>query len=222
MLKLFIEQTLTEHYLTCFSADEKEPYIDIIWDMMEKAYAPIGGIKGLTKDELMSDNIIFKLVRKNNKIVACHIYNTKQGGRKIIGGCTDGTDIGKKAFYEMGAEEVKRIERNSWAEVSGAMEHIFLFKLGATPIPADIAKKILADKGKRIISTDPDGFHYTREIGGTPIEKIMFGNVPPKYRNTEDWEDEKTGYRTTFDKYVQTHPDEVANRKQRHLPKNKR
>lgn len=30
MLKLFIEQTLTEHYLTCFTADEKEPYVDII------------------------------------------------------------------------------------------------------------------------------------------------------------------------------------------------
>lgn len=44
MLKLFIEQTLTEHYLTCFTVDEKEPYVDTIWDMMEKAYAPIGGI----------------------------------------------------------------------------------------------------------------------------------------------------------------------------------
>lgn len=222
MLKLFIEQALTEHYLTCFNADEKEPYIDTIWDMMEKAYAPIGGIKGLTKDELLSDDIIFKLVRKNNKIVACQIYNTKQGGRKMIGGCTDGTDEGKKALYQMMAEDVKRIERNSWAEVSGALEHIFLFKLGAVPIPVDMAKKILADKGKRIISTDPDGFHYTREIGGTPIEKIMFGNVPAKYRNIKDWEDEKTGYRADFDRYVQAHPDEVADRKQRHMPKGKK
>lgn len=98
MLKLYVKQTLTEHYLTCFTVDEKEPYVDTIWDMMEKAYAPIGGVKGLTKDELMSDDIMFKLVRKNNKIVACHIYNTKQGGRKIIGGCTDGTDIGKKSI----------------------------------------------------------------------------------------------------------------------------
>ena len=32
----------------------------------------------------------------------------------------------------------------------------------------------------------------------------------------------KIGYRTTFDKYVQAHPDEVANRKQRHMPKNKK
>lgn len=209
-----------EHYVTAFVEDEKEQYLDAVWDILQKSYASIGGLKGLSKPEdLLDKNIMFKLVRKNNRIVACNIYNTKQGGRKLVAGGTDGSDIGKEAFYKMCAEEVKRLERNSWAEVSGSMEGVFLFKLDATPIPVDVARRILSDKGKDIISVDPDGFHYVREIDGIPMEKIMFGNVPERYRNTEDWESKSKVYRTKFDAYVKSHPDEVKQRKDRHQNK---
>ena len=180
---------------------KKQKYVDDVWDILQKSYAKIGGIKGLTKDEIVDDdNIMMKLVHRNGKIVACQVYNTKQGGRKIVAGGTDGTDIGKKALYDIMQEDVKRIERGSWAEVSEAMEYLYVLKFGGVPIPVDIATKILRDKGKRIISVSDDGYHYTREIAGTPLEKIMFGNVPPKYRNTDDWDTEGGNYKTKFRK----------------------
>ena len=205
-----------EHYITAFDIDEKEPYIDDVWDILQQSYKNIGGLKGMNgPEDLLDDNIIIKLVRKGGKIVACNVYNTKQGGRKLIAGGTDGSDDGKKAFYDMSKEEVKRLERNAWAEISGSMEGIYLFKLGAVPVPVEIAKKILDDKGKEILSVDPDGFHYVREIDGKPFEKIMFGNVPPKYRVTTDWDNEAKTYKNRFKQYVDTHPDEVEKRKRR-------
>lgn len=206
-----------EHYVTCFEVDEKEQYLDAVWNILQKSYASIGGLKGMSgKTDLLNDDIMWKLVRKNGKIIACNIYNTKQGGRKLVAAGTDGTPEGKKAFYSMCAEEVKRIERNSWSEVSGSLEGVFLFKLDATPIPIEISSKVLADKGKEILSKDKDGFHYTRLIDGEPYEKIMFGNVPSKYRNTDDWESESSQYRKQFTRYTDEHPEDVISRKNRH------
>lgn len=203
-----------EHYLTCFEQSDKKPYLDDVWSILQKAYAAIGGVAGMDdKTELLDDECFWKLVRKNNRIVAVAIYKTKQGGRKIVAGGADGSPEGKQAFYDMCREEVKRVERGAWAEVSGAMEHIYLFKLNAVPIPIDIAAKILKDKGKEILSVGKDGFHYTRKIGGKPYEKIMFGNVPERYRNTKDWESESDNYRQQFKNYVTDHPEEVEARK---------
>jgi hypothetical protein len=98
------------------------------------------------------------------------------------------------------------------------MEGVFLFKLNGVPIPVDIAKKILADRGKEIISTSKDGFHYTRDIGGKPYEKIMIGNVPEKYRDS-DWNKSKNDYKKEFQDYVAAHPEEVEQRKNAHKKK---
>lgn len=205
-----------EHYLTFFEKEDKEQYLDDVWNILQKSYAAIGGVAGLKdKNDLLDDGNFWKLVRKNGKIVAATIYKTKQGGRKIVAGGTDGTPDGKKAFYDLCREEVKRVERGTWAEVSGSMEGIFLFKLNATPIPIDIAAKILQDKGKEILSVDKDGFHYTRKIGGKPYEKIMFGNVPERYRNTDDWESESDEYRKRWNKWKEENPEEIEARKNR-------
>lgn len=206
-----------EHYLTYFDRDDKEQYVDEVWNILQKSYASIGGLKGMSsKEDLLDNGNFWKLVRKGGKIVACNIYTTKQGGRKMVAGGTDGTPEGKKAFYDMCREEVKMVERGTWAEVSGAMEGIYLFKLNAVPIPIEIAKKILKDKHKEILSVDKDGFHYVRLIGGEPHEKIMFGNVPQRYRNTDDWEEEGNEYRNQYQDYVKAHPEEVDARKKRH------
>lgn len=210
-----------EHYVTLFNDNEKDEqkkrkYLNQVWDILQKSYAKIGGIAGMDEPEtLMADNLMWKLVTRNNKVVACSIYKYNGSARKIIAGGTDGTPQGKEDFYKMCEEDVKRIERNTWAEVSGSMEGVFIFKLNATPIPAKQAKDILKDMGKDIISISNDEFHYTRKIGNKQYEKIMFGNVPKKYRNL-DWNEESKKNKDKFFDYVKQHPEEVETRKKSH------
>lgn len=166
MIKLSV--LLTERYVNLFKQD-LHLYIDDIWDIMQKSYAPIGGfLTASSKDDLISKVWLAKLVRKNNKIIAVRLYKD-QFGRKGIAGGTDGSIEGKLAFYKMIDEDI--IRNRSWAEVSDKMEFI-LRKRGAMPIPNSFAEKLTK---KEIISLNPDGYHYTRLIGGKPHEKIIFG-----------------------------------------------
>jgi len=165
------EILLTERFLTLISNSERSKYLDIVWDMLEKSYAKIGGFKSVdSKDTLIKETSLWKLVRKNNKIVAVSIYSDKLG-RKAIGGATDGTDEGKKALYQIWLEDIK--QNRAWAEVSGAAEHIKT-KLGEKPVPNKFVAQIL---GKTLISLNPDGYHYTRLIAGEPHEKLLVGKV---------------------------------------------
>ena len=214
---------LLEHFVTLFDSDQdtqkKEEYLDQVWDILQESYRSIGGIANISDaDELLNSEYIWKMVTKNKKVLAVQLYKTKGGGRKIFcGGCL-GTPEGKSAFYKLASEDVKRLERDAWAEVSGSMEGVYIFKLGATPIPADVSEKILNDMGKSIISVSDDGFHYTRKIGGKPYEKIMFGNVPKKYR-TVDWEETSKDYKNKYNDYIKSHPEEVEQRKNSHRNK---
>ena len=58
----------------------------------------MGGLIGVDKEELMSPSVFWKIVRKNDKIVACMIYKFKLYGRKIVCGGTNDTPEGKIAF----------------------------------------------------------------------------------------------------------------------------
>ena len=212
---------LLEHYITLFNDNDddyvkKEQYLDEVWVILQKSYKNIGGIASMSSpDDLLSDKLIWKLVIRGGKVIACNIYKGSGNSRKLVAGGTDGSPEGKEDFYKMCREEVKRLERNSWGEVSGAMEGVFLFKLGATPIPADVARNVLKDRGKDILSVSNDGFHYTRKIGGKSYEKIMFGNVPEKYR-TNNWNETSKEYRNKFNKYNVEHPEDIENRKKKH------
>ena len=205
-----------EHFLTYFENDmkSKEHVLDQVWDILQRTYKPIGGIANLqNKEQLLElSNTVWKLVRRGNSIVAVAIYKTKSGGRKLVCGGSDGTPEGKKSFYQICYEDVTRIERDSWSEVSGALEHVFLFKYQGVPIPATLAQKILVDDE---LTISKDGFHYTRLIGGKPLEKIMFGNIPKQFRS-DDWEKEGSEYRDTYLKYSKEHPEEAEIRRRSH------
>ena len=110
----------------------------------------------------------------NGRVLAAFIYNFKRGGRKCQYACCDGTADGKDAFYTVVKDDIRLKDRETWMEVSGAPEHVYR-KHGMVPIPADVAKKILADK--EFTSINKDGYHYTRLIGGEPHEKILLGNI---------------------------------------------
>ena len=171
MNELTLTNLLLERFVNLHNPQEMSKYIDVIWDILEKSYAKIGGFKSAKdKEDLMRKSGLTKLVVKDGRVVAVKIYKDELGRKSIAGG-TDGSMEGKRWLIKISQEDIQ--QNRAWGEVSGAMEHIML-KNGAVPIPSSIAAKIL---GKPILSYDPDGYHYTREIMGEPHTKIMVGDV---------------------------------------------
>ena len=162
---------LTERYITLINPEDRSKYSSVIWDMLQQTYAKLGGFKSAkSADELIQETDLWKMVRKNGKIVAASLYKDKYG-RKCIASATDGTPEGKAALMQLWLEDTK--QNRAWGEFSGPSEHIKL-KQGIKPIPNKYVADIL---NKPIVSLNPDGYHYTRMIAGEPHEKILAGNV---------------------------------------------
>jgi hypothetical protein len=179
-LKQLYNKLLLERYVNLTDDSDRRKYGQLVWNMLQDSYKDIGGYKGASSiDDLIASSSLWKLVRRNGKIVAFSLYKDLKG-RKGIGVATDGTEEGKKALYDLWAEDLKL--NRSWTEVSGKTEHIKL-KHGFKPIPNKYAAEIL---NKEILSLNPDGIHYTRLIGGVPYEKAIVGQIPG-YENVKDF-----------------------------------
>ena len=208
-----------EHYETAFEQDIdlKEIYLDQVWKILQDSYTDIGGLRTFkTPNDLLKSNNMWKMVTRNGKVVAVVIYKRRNGGRKLVAGGSDGTDTGKKDFYSICAEDVKMVDRKTWGEVSGALEGILLFKYDVVPIPAYIVEQVLDNMDLSLDSISKDCFHYVRDIANVPREKIMFGNVPKKYRLTSDWGVESNVYKQVFKMRNSEHPEELQLRKDKH------
>lgn len=163
-----------EHYINANTKETKSKYVDVVWEILQKSYAKIGGFKSVnSKEEMIETNGIWKLVKKNNQIVAVAVYKDLFG-RKLYGLGSDGTKEGKYQLLKLLKDDANLLR--SYAEVSGKMEEHYI-NLGFTAIPSDIAEQLLNKSGKAIISKSEDGFHYSRLIGGEKFTKIMFGNI---------------------------------------------
>jgi hypothetical protein len=164
---------LIERYVNLLSKEDKEKYADEVWDILQSSYKDIGGFKSAdNKEELIKDSSIWKLIRKNGKIVTVSIYKDKNG-RKFIAGGTDGSSEGKKGFSEINKADIKM--KRAWAEVSGAPEKIAI-KNGGTYIPNTEAEKLT---GKKIIRLHDNGIHYDRMISGHIHTKALIGFPKP-------------------------------------------
>ena len=173
------KQFLTERYVNAFDTKDKETYKDEVWDILQKSYSKIGGLKsgGLdTPEGLIRNGKMWKLVKSNGQIKVVMIYKDK-GGRKSVAAGTDGTQEAKIAL----AKILKNDFENSYREVSDSME-AFIFKYmpelaNKFKIPAEKVKELLDDE----IRPEPDGYHYQRKIGGHWHTKIMLGTPGKKF-----------------------------------------
>lgn len=158
----------TSAFLNLISSADKQKYVNECWDLLQAAYAAVGGFKSAdSPDDLVRDSFMWKLARKNGKVVACCIYK-KQFGRKRIASATDNTSTGKAELMAIYKEDLTR----AWTECSGAVERA-LMKLGGEHfmIPAEHAPTLT---GKECIPSE-DGFHYKRKIAGSYHEKVIIG-----------------------------------------------
>lgn len=187
LIKPMTESRLLERYVNIFTRNEDDEELiqkwgERIYSMLNEAYKPIGGLLGCNSyEDLVHDSDMWKFEVKNNRILSVFIYSTRRGGRKLqyVTAEKDSSGKmsadGKKSLYRICEDDKKFIDRMFWGEVSEAIEHIYVNKIGITKVPAEMAQKLLKDKP--FISIDFDGFHYTRKIGNEIVTKLMIGDT---------------------------------------------
>jgi predicted ATP-dependent protease len=78
LTKLLPKSILVERYITLIKPEDRTQYVDLVWDMLQQTYKKLGGFKSARdKEDLIADSSIWKMVRKNGKIVAVSIYKDK-------------------------------------------------------------------------------------------------------------------------------------------------
>ena len=165
---------IKEHYLNLFNQNDREKYKDEVWDVLEKSYENSGGLIGMEDaDQLIRETDMWKLCKRNGKIVAAMCYSFKRGGRKTCYGGCDMTRQGKEDLYKIMKADMEQEHRQFWTEVSDAIEHIYVDKMHAPMIPAEVAQKLL--RNKKFSKIDDDGYHYYRKIGDKVKRKLMVG-----------------------------------------------
>ena len=165
---------ITEHFVNCKSAEDMEKYKQQVWSILNKSYEYCGGMVGMDNvEQLIEETTLWKIITRDHKVSAVCVYGSKRGGRKICYLGSVNTEQGKNDLKSILKEDGKEINRHSWGEFSGKAATVAM-KQGMMPIKANLAKLIMYDK--KFIEVKPDGYFYTRNIGGNPHTKIMLGN----------------------------------------------
>lgn len=168
------------------SRKEREQYVDVVWEMLQKAYAPIGGIHGKgfsSKQEMIEALPFWKLSRRDGRIV-CAAFYKDSGGRKRVAVATDGSEEGKKQLAELMKQDYARayFEISSKSLIFNVRNLGYDFVLKHAKHPK-LVEKITGDEIAPALPDDPEvkahpqlaKFFYQRKIGGEWHTKIMLG-----------------------------------------------
>jgi len=170
-----------ESIINLFTKEEKSQYVDEIWDLLQESYKSIGGIKGSgfqSKNDMIDKIKLWKVVKKNNKILAGLLYKDRHDLRKTVGVFTDGSKEGKRELEKLLKDDLDR----SLIEVSHS-----LMKFMERKMPSLVKKYVkTTDEAREILQKEIkpiDDTHYERDINGTKIIKMMLG-TGKKFKNS--------------------------------------
>ena len=165
------------------TAERKNALKDEVFNLLQTAYAPIGGIKGSgfkNADDMVANIWFWKLCKQAGEIVAVIMYKDRNG-RKMVALGTDGSEQGKAAVKKMMFDEISL--SRSYGEASGPallmVKRIFGMQkndsfegspLEKYMVPADSVGAILGKPVKPVSK-----YEYIRGIGGSDEKKVMFG-----------------------------------------------
>lgn len=200
---LRFSQYLSEGYKNFIGPDSVEgrkKWIDQAWDILQKSYAPIGGMKGdgfKTKEEMVEKLPMWKLFVRGDTLKAAAFYKDKNG-RKAVAIATDGSDEAKKLV----ADIYKAALKTSYGEKSGPALGLLMKQISTKEIPhyfmtPDQVHKLTGDhlipaktfgieklepSDKRTWDKFPElhAYFYVRELGGEWHLKATAGtgNLP--------------------------------------------
>lgn len=170
---------------------EKDKHKEEVFNLVKNAYKDQGGIhgNGFKSPEDMSKNIhMWKLHKKDGKVVAAAMYKDSGQGRKRVAIATDGSEHGKAAASKMMSDDFKL--NRSHAEVSGKSLSFIKKHVNVADHAKsfEYAKEYHAKNGDNIerpAHDDPEvvrhpelkDHFYVREIGGQKHTKLMMGSV---------------------------------------------
>lgn len=182
------------------STEGRERYVDQVWDILQKSYAPIGGIKGSgfkSKEDMIENLPMWKIFVRGDTVKAAVFYKDKNG-RKAVAIATDGSDEGKKIV----ADVYKAALKNSYGEKSGPALGMLMKQISPQDIPRyfmtpDRVQELTGDtciplakfgienldpNDKRTVDKFPQlkPYFYVRELGGEMHLKATAGtgNLP--------------------------------------------
>ena len=172
-----LKKYLTETIDNYFDYNEKQKYSQQVWDIIQRSYAPIGGIHGngfKSIDDMIKNIPMWKIFRRGDTVKVIMLYKSKQGRKRVALG-TDGSKEAKEMLAKMLIDEYRT--KRTFGEVSD--NSLRFIKRQFTEeefkkfvIPVDIVKKLLPND----VIEDIDGYFYNREIGGHYHTKLMLGN----------------------------------------------
>lgn len=182
---------LNERFVNLIQDQEsKEKYKRDVWDILQKSYAEIGGIKGSgfsSMDDML--NILFwKLVVKNSEVQAVAMYKDK-GGRKLVAtGYKEGSEYGRLGVIGMAKDDLVRSygekSKGALGSLMKSVPWLILKEFMITPIKSN---KIIPVKGLNKSEIPEDGvfaiekypqlidYGYLRMIGDDWVFKVSMG-----------------------------------------------
>lgn len=186
------EDFLAERYVNAFQIDEKEQFKDEVFKILTDSYASIGGLKGngfRSADDMVKNIPMWKMVKRDGKVVAVAMYKDKNGRKRVAVG-SDGTPAGKDGVASIFKEDFARahfeISERSLGFHAKILGYDYLKKFAVDP------SKVTAQTGDEIKYPVPDDdsevkkhpqlkpFFYQREIGGHWHTKILLGTTGKK------------------------------------------
>ncbi len=195
LLNTIKENILNEHYINLFPKDEaeKHKHKHEVFGLIQKSYEKIGGIHGdgfKDPDDMVKNIHMWKLKKKNGKIVAGKMYKNSKGIRKSVAAFTDGSNEGKSALANITKHEPTR----SISEISASMLKFTKKHLGSealqkyTKTPEEATKILNKHLDTKNIESEYDrdypelkGKFYSRKIGDHYHTKILSGTEKKFY-----------------------------------------
>lgn len=177
---LLTELMITETFDNLFDkdTDKRQQYAQQVFNLIQNAYKPIGGMKGsgFKSPQDMIDNIpMWKLFRRGDNVKAVMLYKDKNG-RKRVAMATDGSPDAKSTITQMIKDEYQ--QSRSYAEISGPSLKFHKRILGDQglddiTIPASQATATMGADESQVRIINP--FEYQRNLNGEWITKRMIG-----------------------------------------------
>ena len=177
------------------SIDDRKPWLDQAWNIIQSSYASIGGIKGSgfqSKEDLLTQIPFWKLYTRGDHLLAANFYKDKNG-RKVVASASDGTLDGKRAIQDM----LKSSLNIAYGERSGGslglmmktipwhiLRHFLLTRQELEQLTGEKTYEVTPELKTRLTSGDQrlwnrftqlHDYFYIRELGGELHMKVAIG-----------------------------------------------
>ena len=172
---ILLQEELPKNQWVDLSDKEKEEYASDIFNLINTAYAPIGGninyksASDVLGAEADADYEVINL-DDDPRPDALNAFKKQSAGNKLAAIGHDGSPEAKSKVINHYANLLK--QKGYYLEVSGKLKDILLSKGAPIVTNPELIKKVL--KGKEIEMND-DGT-YQRTLGGTTHTKTLLGN----------------------------------------------